>query len=168
MPPWVGSVLAVLRDPRTISLAALALSWWSFRRTSRLTALQTRIADLELKNPERIEASRTRADIRATLYGSIHSSHRIALENVGAAPAFGVDIEFLDEKGSPLPESEREEKLPISQLDAGPPVTLLAALASGRWPPFKIALSWSDPDGTPHRKETILYESTTSGRQWAD
>jgi len=160
MNPWVGSGLAVLSDPRFISLAALVLSWWSFRRSGRLTDLQTRIAGLELKNRASAEAAQARAYVQATLYGTGQYAHRISLANAGAAPAFVVDIEFLDQKGTGvLPQGEREQKLPIPQIDPGQSVNLLAGLSSDRWPPFKIALSWKDPDGTPQRKETTLYES---------
>ena len=163
MPPWVGSILAVLSDARVISLAALLMALLSYRRTSRLTALQTRKIELELEEKERekdrLEAAQDRADIRARIYDRGQHSHRIEIENASAAIAYEVDIEFLDEKAAGiLPQGEREEKLPISRIDPGTTVSLLAALAAGRWPPFNIALTWRDPEGTERRKETMLYE----------
>ncbi len=158
MPPWVESVLAVLGDPRLISLAAVGLSLWSLMRSRALTALQTRLAALELANRERAEASREKADIRARLYSAGQHSHRIELSNKGAATASEVDMAFLDQdEGALFPQGERKDKLPIPHLEPGESVTLVVALAMGRWPPFKIALSWKDPDGTPQRREDILY-----------
>ncbi len=158
MPPWVEGVMAVLGDPRLISLAAVGLSLWSLMRSRHLTSLQTRLAALELKNKERAEASREKANIRARLFGA-GSSHRIEISNQqGAAPATAVDIEFLDQDDdSLLPQGERKDKLPIPHLEPGESVNLVVALAMGRWPPFKIALKWIDPDGTPQRREDILY-----------
>ena len=158
MPPWVESALGVLGDPRLISLAALVVAWWSLRRSGPLTAFQTRLAVLELKNKERAEASREKADVRARLYAAGQHSHGVELSNKGVATASDVDIEFLDQdEDSLLPEGERQDKLPIPHLDPGEPVTLVVALAMGRWPPFKIALSWKDPDSTSHRREDVLY-----------
>jgi hypothetical protein len=158
MPLWVESVLAVLGDPRLISLVALGLSLWSLMRTRSLTSLQTQLAAFQLKDRERIEAARTKGDIRVRLFGA-GSSHRIELSNqVGAGPASDVDIEFLDqEEDSLLPQGERKDNLPVPRLEPGESITLMVVLAMGRWPPFKIALSWKDPDGTPQRREAILY-----------
>jgi hypothetical protein len=156
MPPWLGPALQVLGF--LVSVTALGLSWRAFRRSGRLTDLQTRLATLELAEKKTVQASMARADVRAVLFEAGVHSHRIALENVGGATATAVDIEFLDEKGKTLlPSGEREDKLPIPRLDSQRRVTLLVALASGRWPPFKVAVSWTDPDGSPQRVEDTLY-----------
>jgi hypothetical protein len=129
-------------------------------RTGPLTALQTQLATFQLKDREHIEAARTRADVRARLSPSGHHSYRIDLSNQqGAAPATEVDIEFLDVKEDALlPDGERKDKLPIPHLEPGESVKLVVFLGE-RWPPFKFALSWKDPDGTPRRREDILYLS---------
>ena len=160
MPPWVESVLAVLGDPRFISLVALGLSVWSLIRTRQLTALQTQLAAFQLKDREHVEAARTKADVRARLSPSGRNAHRIDLSNQqGAAPATEVDIEFLEvEEDALLPEGERRDKLPIPHLEPGESVKLVVFLGE-KWPPFKFALSWKDPDGTPRRREDILYLS---------
>src|SRR5258708_1382351 len=146
MPPWAESVLTVLGDARVISLAALVLALLSFRRSSRLTDLQTRIADLELKNKERAEASREKADIRARLYNTGQYSHRLEVSNRGGATADAVDIEFLDlEEDSLLPQGERRDKLPIPHLEPDESATLVVALAIHRCPPFKHPPSWNSP-----------------------
>jgi hypothetical protein len=156
MPPWLGPGLQVLGF--LVSVTALALSWRAFRRSGRLTDLQTRLAMLELAEKKGVQALLARADVRAALFDVGMHSHRISLENVGGATASAVDIEFLDEKGKTLlPAGEREDKLPIPRLDSQRRVTLLVALASGRWPPFKIAVRWTDPDGTHQRVEDTLY-----------
>jgi hypothetical protein len=155
MPPWVSFVISVLGI--LISLGALIVSWKALKHTSPLTELQKRLAYLELRDRQRNEVARAQADIRAELGVE---ANRIFLLNVGPAPAFRVDIEFLDEKGRGLlPEGEREEKLPVPRLDPGDSVALLAAFASGRWPPFEVALSWRDPDDTAQRRKVRLYES---------
>ena len=156
MPPWLGPVLHVFSF--LVSVTALALSWRAFRRTGRLTDLQTRLATLDLAEKKGVQALLARADVRAVLFDVGMHSHRIALENIGGATATDVDIEFLDEKGKTLlPSGEREDKLPIPRLDSQRRVTLLVALASGRWPPFKVAVRWSDPDGSAQRVEDALY-----------
>ena len=153
-------MLGVLGDPRLISLAALVLSWLAFRRSGRLTDLQTRKVEADLKDRERLEAAEEKADIRARLSRSGPSSHRIDLSNQpGAGPATEVDIEFLEVKEELLlPEGERKDKLPIPHLEPGESVKLVVFLGE-KWPPFKIALKWKDPDGTPQRREDIVYLS---------
>lgn len=156
MPPWLGPVLQVLGF--LVSIAAFLVSLRAFKRGGPLTEMQTRLAALELAEKKTVQAAMLRAAIRATLFEAGLHSHRIALENEGGAPATDVDIEFLDEKGKTLlPSGEREDKLPVRRLDPQRRVTLLVALASGRWPPFKIAVSWTDPDGTRQRVEDTLY-----------
>jgi len=156
MPPWLGLGLQILGF--LVSVTALALSWRAFRRSGRLTDLQTRLATLELAEKKNAQVSQSRAEIRATLFEAGPYSHRIALENEGGAPATDVDIEFLDEKGKTLlPSGEREDKLPVPHIGSTRRVTLLVALVMGRYPPFEIAVSWTDPDGTKRRIEDTLY-----------
>lgn len=101
MPTWVEAVLSVLVDPRTISLAALVLALLSFRRTSRLTSLQTRIAELELKNKERIEAGKNRASIRARFYGDrFTGDYRVSPISTTAASCAGSNLEFAMQDGN--------------------------------------------------------------------
>jgi hypothetical protein len=156
MPPWLGPGLQILGF--VVSVTALGLSWRAFRRSGRLTDLQTRLATLELAEKKSAQVSQSRAEIRATLFEAGIHSHRIALENEGGAAASAVDIEFLDEKGKTLlPSGEREDKLPVPHIGPTRRVTLLVALAMGRYPPFEIAVSWTDPDGTRRRVEDTLY-----------
>lgn len=79
-------------------------------RSRQLTAIQIRLAALELKNKERAEAAREKADIRARLSVGCQHSHRIELANQGGATASDVDIEFLDRREDSLfPEGERKD-----------------------------------------------------------
>src|SRR5216684_3343268 len=125
MPPWVESVLAVLGDPRSISLAALVISWLAFRRSGRLTHLQTKKVEGDLKDRERIEAAREKADIRATFHGTIHTGYQVELESISAAVASDVDIVFLGP--DPIPPGERRLKHPIPTLEPGQLCPLTAA-----------------------------------------
>ena len=45
----------------------------------------------------------------------------------------------------------------MPHLEPGESVSLVIVLAEGKWPPFKIAMSWKDSDGTPQRQADILY-----------
>lgn len=156
MPAWLAGVFSVLGDPRVISLAALGLAWWSFRRSGRLTSLQTRIADLELKNRERVEAAREKADVRARLSGNDVMGYRVIVENASSgAGASQINIRFLE--NDPIPDAEREEKLPIPELGPGERCPLVAGISKDCAPPFKIVLTWTDADGRPQRREKILY-----------
>ena len=152
MPVWLGILGFV------VSVIALVVSIRAFQRVGPLTEMQTRLAALELAERKGAQVARTKAEVRATIVALGQHAHRVLLENIGGAPAVDVDIEFLDEKGQALlPQGEREDKLPIPRLDPQRRVTLIAALAMGRYPPFKVAVSWTDPDGTRQRVEDTLY-----------
>jgi hypothetical protein len=151
MPSWLDIGLKLFTV--VLSVAAFAISVRAFKRAGPLTDLQTRIATLELAAKKRAQDSLSKADIRASLYPAGQYSHHLIIENKGGATAVNVNIEFLNpEHETIFPEGERERNLPIAALEAGQHVPILAALASGRWPPFDIALTWGDPDGSEQRK----------------
>src|ERR1051326_6231799 len=151
MPTWLAVVLQVLGF--ILSAAAFAVSLSAYRRSSRLTDLQTRIATLELANKKRSVEAQARADVAASIIPTGHFAHRLIIENRGVATAADVEIEVTGDGEGIFPAGERERHLPISELVGGDHVSILVALASGRWPPFDIVLTWTDPDGTTQRKE---------------
>ena len=136
-----------------ISGGALAVSIYVLHRTRPLQKLQERIAKLDLDQRLEAKAAGRRADIRAEIDCA---SRRLLITNDGQATAENVNIRFLD-KEDPIVNPEREEKLQLLILRGGDAVALIASWAGDRWPPFKVALTWNDPDGTPQSDKQGLY-----------
>ncbi len=149
----MGLILSVVTV--VISLLALVISLYALIKMRPLQKLQERIAQFELEQRLEAKAAGRRADIRAEISCA---SDRLWITNHGQGTAENVNIRFLD-KEDPVNQSEREEKLPAPILRAGDSVTLIAACAGGRAPPFKVVLTWNDPDGTPRSYEQVLYGS---------
>jgi hypothetical protein len=149
----VDLFLEILGDARFIAVLALGVSAYALVRTLPLQKIQQRLAGLDLEDREQSLLARQRADIRAD--AQIHAD-RIYITNAGEGTATDVNIQFLD-KPDPLAQNEREEKLPIEVLRPEESCSLIAGFAFGRVPPFKVALTWTDADGTRRHREQVLY-----------
>ena len=112
---------------------------------------------MELAAKERAQVSASKADVRASIYPGGSYSHHLLIENRGAATATNVNIEFVNpEHESIFPEGERDRHLPIDELGGNDHVQMIASLVMGRYPPFDVILTWTDPDGTPQQRATKL------------
>ncbi|HEV8508878.1 MAG TPA: hypothetical protein VGQ48_00340 [Gemmatimonadales bacterium] len=156
MPSWLDVLLKVAGF--LLSVAALVISMRAFRRSTPLTQMQTRLAALELEAKTRAQVAQSKADVRASIHRTGQYSYDLVIENKNpAATATNVNIEFVNPEDETIfPQGERDRHLPVAELPGGDYVRIIAALASGRWPPFDVVLTWTDPDGTEQHKETKL------------
>jgi hypothetical protein len=151
MPAWLGPVLQILGF--ILGLAAFVVSFRAFKRSGPLTDLQTRLATLELTAKKRAAVSLSQADVRVSISQPGQHSYRLVFENRGAGTASNVNIAFQHPDHEQMfPHGIRADNLPIAELGSNDSVTMLIALASGRYPPFDCTVTWTDPDGTERRK----------------
>jgi hypothetical protein len=136
-----------------VALGALGLSIYTYRQTLPLQRLHQQLAERDLEDREQALLAQQRADIRADV--QIHAD-RIYITNVGEGTATDVDMQFLD-KQDPLAQGEREDKLPIEVLRPGDSCSLLAGFTFELAPPFRVALTWTDANGTRRHREQVLY-----------
>ncbi len=120
------------------------------------TSLERKIGEFQLKHLEAVEEASKRADLEVTLEDR-GTGHRIVITNNGGAPALDVNLIF-DTPGKTSPLADSENALHLKTLGSGKSRPFLAALASGRWPPFNYTLTWKDPSGEEQRIQDELFE----------
>ena len=118
-------------------------------------SLERKIGEFQLKHLEAVEDASKRADLEVTLEDR-GRGHRITITNRGGVPASDVNLIF-DTPGKSSPLVDSENALPLKTLGPGKSRPFLAALASGRWPPFNYVLTWRDPSGEEQQIEDELF-----------
>ncbi len=122
---------------------ALLLSVYAVVTSTRLQRRQVRQMDRE-------EAARQKADVRVELTRDFTDS-RLVIRNVGQSVAHDVRLALDIKEGmaSPLEQRDYDSALPISTLLPGEEVRLRATINLNTDTKCAVRCSWSNEDGTP-------------------
>lgn len=123
--------------------------------------VQLALANLELSEKHAEESAKQKANVSLALRHVGGHDYKFYVENQGHAIACNVTVQMSGRNGSgsPLVESEAEEKLPAEILP-GKRVALLASIHGESYPPFDAVISWEDPDGiSRERKQEVHLEN---------
>lgn len=74
------------------------------------------------------------------------TKYRIVVRNEGSSDARNIDIRFPD-GNDPIPDNERNRKLPIGMLPAGTDYQITGAPSMGNAPPYRAVITWVDDAG---------------------
>ena len=120
-------------------------------------AKQAELAAYTLSRKKEADAQKQQGSIAVGVNLRARGLYNVNLQNVGDVPVFNVQlkIEGKDTNCSPLMAGE-EKKFPIERIDPGIPRSVAIVTHKLCYFPFKVLLTWRDPDGTQRSQESVL------------
>lgn len=141
-----------------IPIASFILSIYSIYRSSKVSALEQKVNEYDLKikkyELERIEeASKLQARIEARIIRISKSSHKIRISNVGNTDAFDVDY-FIPEQYNIIVMKD-DDVTPLEVLKSGESFDCNVVIHMGSSKKYEVMTTWKDKEGKTYSNTEV-------------
>lgn len=141
-----------------IPIASFILSIYSIYRSSKVSALEQKVNEYDLKlkkyELERIEeASKLQARIEARIIRISKSSHKIRISNVGNTDAFDVDY-FIPEQYNIIVMKD-DGVTPLEVLKSGESFDCNVVIHMGNSKKYEVTTTWKDIEGKTYSNTEV-------------
>ncbi len=152
----IDSIIQYLKDNKdsieiSITIFSFFLSCVAILKSVKADKLQNRLSELELKlkqyevkKIEKEQAEENSACVEARVISLGRDQHRMKVWNSGKAVAYNVTARFDGNVGLILPQSDKQ---PFEELEPGKNYELVVIAYDGSSSKFKIITEWEDSEG---------------------
>ena len=141
-----------------IPIASFILSIYSIYRSSKVSALEQKVNEYDLKlkkyELERMErANKLEAKIEARIIRISKSSHKIRISNVGNTDAFDVDY-FIPEQYNIIVMKDNGVT-PLEVLKSGESIDVDVVIHKGSSKKYEVTTNWKDIEGKTYSNTEV-------------
>lgn len=145
-------------DTYFIPIASFILSIYSIYRSSKVSALEQKVNEYDLKlkkyELERMEkANKLEAKIEARIIRISKSSHKIRISNVGNANAYDIDY-FIPEKYNIILIKD-DRVTPLEVLISGESFDVDVVIHKGSSKKYEVTTTWKDKEGKSYSNSEV-------------